>query len=127
MNATKYIFTREVTIPNEDKYHLGEIVKHITDICYKIYNPDIIKTPCADIGCDIIMGTTFNYIPFPNHIEIIVPVKHSSYFFQLKFIIDDVEDEYELDNLKKEYENRVTKWVYEHSKYDDVKQEEVEV
>lgn len=125
MKATKYIYTREVTIPDEDKYNLGEIVLHITDICYTIYKlcyPQDYKK----IANDIINNTLFNYNSLAKLLEIKIPIKDYLYFFCLHFSFN-IKNENEIDIIKKEYNYRIIKWMYDNFNYDDVKQEEVEV
>lgn len=126
MNATKYIFKKEIIIPNEDKYHLGEIILHMTNICYTVYKL-YISYDYEKVGNYLINNTLFNYNSLAKLLEIKYPIECSSkYFFQLSFSFN-IKNENEIDNIKKEYKVRIKKWVYDNSKYDDVKQEEVEV
>ena len=136
MKSTKYKFITEVTIPNEDKYNLEKIVRYITDICYKINNPSDLEIPrvsCHNIGIVLINNTYFHYNHTFNHVELQVPVEHKIennriiYNFDLKFSIH-VDNEKELDNVKKEYEQRILKFMYERSrnKFDKIETEEIE-
>lgn len=126
MKATKYTYIKEIIIPDDDKYRLSEIVLHITDVCYKVYNL-CINNNYKKIGNDLINNTVFNYNSLAKRLEIKYLVEYSSkYLFQLNFSFS-IKNEKDIDNIKKEYKVRITKWVYDNFKYDDVKQENIEV
>lgn len=134
MKYKKYKFIKEIKIPTEDKYNLEKIVKRITDTCYEIKNPNHIgklHTDCYTIGLNLLHSTyirfnhTFKNVEIEVLVDNIIKNDREIYNFKLKFSIGvDSEKEYEI--VKDEYNQRLLKFMYVHSLYDTLEEEEIE-